>query len=302
MSDILHTPVLLDEIFNLLESLNISDDFIFVDCTLGEGGHSSAVLRKYHNINVIGIERDEIVLNRAKECLIKFKEKVSYFNVWFDDFFNEYPLNSKVNFILADLGISMFHYKMSGRGFSFFEDERLDMRLNPSDGSLSAYDIVNTFDKKRLENLIYELSGERYSKRIVKSILDYRKIKKIETSREISDIVSKAYPRINLKINPATKTFQALRIYVNDELFRLKRSLPLWVESLASNGILAIITFHSLEDKIVKEFFKGLSKEQYCVLTKKPIVSSFEEKKCNNASRSAKLRAIKKLCESNEQD
>lgn len=186
---------------------------------------------------------------------------------------------------------------MSGRGFSFFEDERLDMRLNPGAGGLSAYDIVNNFDKKRLENLIYELSGERYSRRIVKSILEHRKIKKIETSRELQNIVSKAYPRIKLKINPATKTFQALRIYVNDELFRLKKSLPLWVESLSKNGVLAIVTFHSLEDKIVKEFFKGLSKEQYCILTKKPIIPSFEEKRFNNASRSAKLRVIKKLYE-----
>ncbi|AAX16823.1 16S rRNA (cytosine(1402)-N(4))-methyltransferase RsmH [Borrelia hermsii] len=297
MGNIFHTPVLLDEIINLLEIVYVNDGFIFVDCTLGEGGHSSAVLRKYQNISVIGIERDDIILNRAKEFLVEFKGKVSYFNAWFDDFFSEYSLSSKANFILADLGISMFHYKMSGRGFSFFEDERLDMRLNPGAGGLSAYDIVNTFDKVRLENLIYEFGGEHYSKRIVSSILEYRKIKKIKTSRELQGIISKAYPRIKLKINPATKTFQALRIYVNDELFRLKRSLPLWVGSLSRNGILAIITFHSLEDKIVKEFFKGLSKEQYCILTKKPIIASFEEKRCNNASRSAKLRAIRKLYE-----
>ncbi|ANF33797.1 16S rRNA (cytosine(1402)-N(4))-methyltransferase [Borrelia turicatae] len=297
MGNIFHIPVLLEEIINLLEASNISDGFVFVDCTLGEGGHSSAVLKKYQNINVIGIDRDDVVLNRAKESLIEFKGRVSYFNTWFDDFFSEYPLSSKINFILADLGISMFHYKMSGRGFSFFEDERLDMRLNPGAGGLSAYDIINTFDKKRLENLIYELSGERYSRRIVKSILEYRKIKKIETPRELQDIVSKAYPRIKLKINPATKTFQALRIYVNDELFRLKRSLPLWVESLSNNGVLAIVTFHSLEDKIVKEFFKGLSKDQYCILTKKPIMPRCEEKRFNSASRSAKLRVIKKLYE-----
>ncbi|AHH08272.1 16S rRNA (cytosine(1402)-N(4))-methyltransferase RsmH [Borrelia anserina] len=295
MNNIFHTPVLLDKIIDLLETVNIIERFVFVDCTLGEGGHSRAVLSKYQNISVIGIERDSIILDRAKKSLAEFKGKISYFNAWFDDFFCEYSLGNKANFILADLGISMFHYKMSGRGFSFFEDERLDMRLNPDIGGLSAYEIVNTFDKESLENLIYELGGEYYSKRIVKSILEYRKIKKIRTSRELQNIVSKAYPKIKLKINPATKTFQALRIYVNDELFRLKRSLPLWVESLSRNGILAIITFHSLEDKIVKEFFKALDKEQYCILTKKPIISSFEEKRCNNASRSAKLRAIKKL-------
>lgn len=121
MGNIFHIPVLLEEIINLLEASNISDGFVFVDCTLGEGGHSSAVLKKYQNINVIGIDRDDVVLNRAKESLIEFKGRVSYFNTWFDDFFSEYPLSSKINFILADLGISMFHYKMSGRGFSFLK-------------------------------------------------------------------------------------------------------------------------------------------------------------------------------------
>ncbi|AGT27302.1 16S rRNA (cytosine(1402)-N(4))-methyltransferase RsmH [Borrelia miyamotoi] len=294
---IVHTPVLLDEIINLVNTVYMSDEFVFVDCTLGEGGHSRAILSKYQNISVIGIERDNIILNRAKKFLVEFKEKVSYFNIWFDDFFSEYPLNSKVNFILADLGVSMFHYKMSGRGFSFVRDERLDMRLNPDDGSLSAYEVINTFGKEKLENLIYELGGEYYSKRIVKSILEYRKVKTIKTSKELQSIIIKAYPRIRLKINPATKTFQALRIYVNDELFRLKKSLPLWIKSLSRDGILAIITFHSLEDKIVKGFFKGLNEEHYCILTKKPVIASFDEKKYNNASRSAKLRAIKKLYE-----
>ena len=295
---IVHTPVLLNAIMNLLNSIYIKDRFIFVDCTLGEGGHSSAVLKKYQDISVIGIERDNIILNRAKKFLIEFKERVSYFNVWFDDFFSEYPLNNKVNFILSDLGISMFHYRMSGRGFSFVKDEKLDMRLNPDVSVLSAYEIINTFGKGRLEDLIYELGGEYYSKRIVKSILEYRKVKKIQTSKELQGIISASYPaRIKYKINPATKTFQALRIYVNDELFRLKKSLPLWIESLAKDGILAVITFHSLEDKIVKEFFKSLNKEQYCILTKKPVIASFEEKRYNNASRSAKLRAIKKLYE-----
>ncbi|AYE36190.1 16S rRNA (cytosine(1402)-N(4))-methyltransferase [Borrelia turcica IST7] len=293
--DILHSPVLLDEVINLLESSYVSGDYIFVDCTLGEGGHSGAVLRKYENINVVGIERDDIILNRAKKFLEEFKNRITCFNIWFDDFFAEYPLTDKVNFILVDLGVSMFHYKKSGRGFSFLNEETLDMRLNPSDEGLSACDIVNTFSKEKLENLIYELGGEHYSRRIVKSILEYRKVKKIKTALELQNIIERNYPRINVKINPATKTFQALRIYVNDELFRLKRSLPLWLEKLAKDGILAIITFHSLEDKIVKEFFKGLDKNLYSVLTKKPIIPSLKEKKCNNASRSAKLRAVKRI-------
>ncbi|WP_445435905.1 16S rRNA (cytosine(1402)-N(4))-methyltransferase RsmH [Candidatus Borreliella tachyglossi] len=288
-----HTPVLLGEIINFLESVYVNNNFVFIDCTLGEGGHSGAILRKYENINVIGIERDDIILSRAKESLVEFRDRISYFNAWFDDFFSECPLSIKPNFILADLGISMFHYKMSGRGFSLLEDERLDMRLNPDSGGISAYEVVNDFSRERLENLIYEFGGEHYSRRIVKSILEYRKTQKISTTGELRDIINKAYPRIGLKINPATKTFQALRIYVNDELFRLRRSLPLWVESLAEGGVLAIITFHSLEDKIVKEYFKSLDKDSYCVLTKKPIIPSLKEKRCNNASRSAKLRAIK---------
>ncbi|WP_024655494.1 16S rRNA (cytosine(1402)-N(4))-methyltransferase RsmH [Borrelia hispanica] len=297
MGDIFHIPVLLEDIINLVETIYLDDGFVFVDCTLGEGGHSKAVLSKYQNINVVGIERDDVVLNRAKEFLVEFNERISYFNTWFDDFFCEHSLHCRFNFILADLGISMFHYRVGGRGFSFFEDEKLDMRLFPADGGISAYDIVNTFDKEKLENLIYELGGEYYSRRIVKAILEYRKINKIQTSRELQRIICKAYPNVKFKINPATKTFQALRIYVNDELARLKRSLPLWIENLSKNGVLAIITFHSLEDKIVKEFLKGLTKEQYCILTKKPITAGFKEKQYNNASRSAKLRAVKKLYE-----
>ncbi|AHH06377.1 16S rRNA (cytosine(1402)-N(4))-methyltransferase [Borrelia crocidurae DOU] len=297
MGDIFHIPVLLKDVINLVETIYLDDGFVFVDCTLGEGGHSKAVLSKYQNINVIGIERDDVVLNRAKEFLVEFSKRISYSNTWFDDFFCKYSLHRRFNFILADLGISMFHYKVGGRGFSFLEDEKLDMRLFPSDGGISAYDIVNAFDKEMLENLIYELGGEYYSRRIVKAILEYRKINKIQTSRELQRIICKAYPNVKFKINPATKTFQALRIYVNDELNRLKRSLPLWIANLSKNGILAIITFHSLEDKIVKEFFKGLTKDQYCILTKKPITSSFKEKQYNNASRSAKLRAVKKLYE-----
>ncbi|QMU99102.1 16S rRNA (cytosine(1402)-N(4))-methyltransferase RsmH [Borrelia sp. A-FGy1] len=292
---IIHSPVLLDEVINLLETVYVSDGYIFIDCTLGEGGHSGAVLRKYENINVVGIERDVAVLNIAKKFLEEFKDRILYFNVWFDDFFGEYPLSNNVDFILVDLGISMFHYKKSGRGFSFLKEEILDMRLNPCAGGLSAYDIVNTFTKEKLENLIYELGGENYYRRIVKSILEYRKVRKIKTALELQNLIGRDYPRINIKINPATKTFQALRIYVNDELLRLKRSLPLWLEKLAKNGILAIITFHSLEDKIVKEFFKELDKNSYSVLTKKPIIPSFKEKRCNNASRSAKLRVIKRI-------
>ncbi|WKC57873.1 16S rRNA (cytosine(1402)-N(4))-methyltransferase RsmH [Borrelia sp. P9F1] len=296
MGDVmLHTSVLLDEVVDLLDSVCVGDGCIFVDCTLGEGGHSCAVLRKYENISVIGIERDVAILNKAKNFLEEFKDRISYFNIWFDDFFCEYPLKNRANFILVDLGVSMFHYRESGKGFSFLKDEILDMRLDPSSSSLSAYDIVNTFSKEKLENLIYELGGEHYSRRIVKSILESRKVKKIKTALELQNIIERDYPRINFKINPATKTFQALRIYVNDELFRLKRSLPLWLEKLAKDGILAIITFHSLEDKIVKESFKNLDRNLYSVLTKKPIIPSLKEKKCNSASRSAKLRAVKRI-------
>ncbi|UER67493.1 16S rRNA (cytosine(1402)-N(4))-methyltransferase RsmH [Borrelia sp. BU AG58] len=294
-SFMIHIPVLLDEVINLLESVYVGDKCIFVDCTLGEGGHSGAVLRKYEGISVVGIERDVIILDRAKKFLEEFEDKISYFNVWFDDFFGEYPLRDKANFILVDLGISMFHYKRSGRGFSFLQDEMLDMRLDPSSLSPTAYDIVNTFSKEKLEKLIYELGDEYYSRKIVKSILKNRRVKKIETTLELQNIIKRDYPRMDFKINPATKTFQALRIYVNDELLRLKRSLPLWLENLAKNGVLAIITFHSLEDKIVKEFFKGLDKGLYSVLTKKPIIPSAKEKRYNNASRSAKLRAVKRI-------
>ncbi|WNY63951.1 16S rRNA (cytosine(1402)-N(4))-methyltransferase RsmH [Borreliella americana] len=292
-----HFPVLLDEICKLIEDLPVKSDSIYIDSTLGEGVHAKAILEKYDFLSLIGIERDLQILERAKQFLFIFeeRERITYFNDWFDNFFVNYPLNVKANFILVDLGISMFHYKGSKKGFSFLEDEPLDMRLCSSSCKISASEIVNTFSKYDLEALIYNLSNEHYSRRISKAIVEYRKIKKIQTTKELQSIISKVYPFSKVKINPATKTFQALRIYVNDELARLKRSLPFWVENLSKGGILAIITFHSIEDRIVKDFFRSLRSDLYARISKKPILPSFDEIKKNKPSRSAKLRVVKKL-------
>ncbi|WP_434238935.1 16S rRNA (cytosine(1402)-N(4))-methyltransferase RsmH [Borreliella burgdorferi] len=290
-----HFPVLLDAIYKLIEDLPVKSDLIYIDSTLGEGVHAKAILEKYDFLSLVGIERDPQILERARQFLSIFEERITYFNDWFDNFFVNYPLNVKANFILVDLGISMFHYKGSKKGFSFLEDEPLDMRLCSSSCKISAAEIVNTYSKYDLEALIYDLSNEHYSRRISKAIVEYRKIKKIETTKELQSIISKVYPFSKVKINPATKTFQALRIYVNDELARLKRSLPFWVENLAKDGILAIITFHSIEDRIVKDFFRSLSCDLYAKISKKPIMPSFDEIKKNKPSRSAKLRVIKKL-------
>lgn len=292
-NNVFHFPVLLDAICRLIEDLPLKSNLIYIDSTLGEGVHAKAILEKYGFLSLVGIERDSQILERAKRFLRVFEGRITYFNDWFDNFFANYPLNVKANFILVDLGISMFHYKGSKKGFSFFEDEPLDMRLCSS-CSISAAEIVNTFSRYDLESLIYNLSNEHYSRRISKAIVEYRKIKKIQTTKELQSIISKVYPFSKFKINPATKTFQALRIYVNDELARLKRSLPLWVENLAKDGILAIITFHSIEDRIVKDFFKSLSCDLYAKISKKPIIPSFDEIKKNKPSRSAKLRALKK--------
>ncbi|QFI14441.1 16S rRNA (cytosine(1402)-N(4))-methyltransferase RsmH [Borrelia sp. CA_690] len=293
-NNVFHFPVLLDEICKLIEGLPVKSDLIYIDSTLGEGIHAKEILKKYDFLSLVGIERDSQILERAKQFLIAFEERITYVNDWFDNFFLNYPLNVKADFILVDLGISMFHYKGSKRGFTFLEDEPLDMRLCSSSCRISAAEVVNTFSKYDLEALIYDLSNEYYSRRISKAIVEYRKIKKIQTTKELQSIINKVYPVSKFKINPATKTFQALRIYVNDELARLKKSLPLWVENLAKDGILAIITFHSIEDRIVKDFFKSLNCDLYAKVSKKPIIPSFYEIKKNKPSRSAKLRAVKK--------
>ena len=313
--EIIHTSVLLNETLEWLspESESFADNAFMVDSTLGEGGHSFAFLNRYKNLRIIGLDADQKIQARAKERLSCFGDRMNFHLGWFNDFYANYPDNlPKPNLILFDLGISVFHYERSGRGFSFRYDEELDMRLNDSEGK-SASDIVNTMREEELANLIFNYSEERYSRRIARAIVENRQLAPISNSKTLAQIIYDCVPAPYRHggIHPATKTFQALRIAVNAELNRLPEALCSAFNVLEVGGKMGVITFHSLEDRIVKNTFRNWAKVCSCppeqpictcggspkveLLTRKPIGPTEEEVKVNSPSRSAKLRVIRKL-------
>lgn len=313
--EIIHTSVLLNETLEWLSPENESfvDNAFMVDSTLGEGGHSFAFLNRYKNLRIIGLDADQKIQARAKERLSCFGDRMNFHLGWFNDFYANYPDNlPKPNLILFDLGISVFHYERSGRGFSFRYDEELDMRLNDSEGK-SASDIVNTMREDELANLIFNYSEERYSRRIARAIVENRQLAPITNSKVLAQIIYDCVPAPYRHggIHPATKTFQALRIAVNAELNRLPEALNSAFDVLEVGGKMGVITFHSLEDRIVKNTFRNWAKVCSCppeqpictcggspkveLLTRKPIGPTEEEVKENSPSRSAKLRVIRKL-------
>lgn len=309
--DIAHTPVLLEETISLLAPRG--DGELMVDATQGEGGHSEAFLSRFPSLKLIGVDADPAIQAVAKERLAPFGDRVHFYSGWSHSFFAEYPGSLKrPDTILFDLGISMFHYERSGRGFSFRQDEPLDMRIDTSAGP-SAADLVNSLGEQELADLVYKLAEERYSRRIARAIVEARRNSRIESSAALAAIVERAVPGgyRHLRIHPATRTFQALRIAVNGELDRLRELLEAALGVLETGGRMGVITFHSLEDRIVKDFFKTKAKDCTCppeapictcggrrtvdILTRKAVGPSEEEARTNPPSRSAKLRVALKL-------
>ena len=315
--EIVHTPVLLNECLEWLSPVGepYEKNALMVDSTLGEGGHTFNFLSKYKNLSVIGLDADPVIQAKAKERLSSFGERVHFYNGWFNDFYKNYPAEyNKPDLILFDLGISVFHYEKSQRGFSFRYDESLDMRLSPLSEN-SASDLVNNLEEEKLADLIYLYGEEKLSRRIAKAIVEARAGGKIESSKALAEIIWNAVPA-NYRygsIHPATRTFQALRIAVNSELKRLPQALFDAFQDLNAGGKMGVITFHSLEDRIVKNFFKNLGKQCVCppevavcrcggkqcaeILTRKPVCPTEQEVKVNSPSRSAKLRVIRKICD-----
>ena len=292
MMQFVHYPVMHNEVLSYLEPKK--ENALMVDCTLGEGGHTELFLQKYESLRVIGLDRDEAIQAKAKKRLEKFGARFEAKNVCFDDFWREYD-GPQVDLVLFDLGISVFHYEESGRGFGFKHDEVLDMRLGCNAGGPSAKDVVNQYDEQSLADVIYKYGEERYSRRIAAAICEYRASKEIETTGELADLIYKAVPGEyrRRRIHPATKTFQALRIEVNGELDRIEPALEGAVKALNPGGRIAVLTFHSLEDRPVKWYFKN-HEDELEILTKKPIEATVEECKQNPPSRSAKLRVVEK--------
>ena len=287
-----HCPVMANEVLSFLNPGE--KEALMVDCTLGEGGHTSLFLQRYPNLKIIGLDRDSRIMEKAKTRMTPYGDRFEAKNIWFDQFWKNYE-GPAVDFILFDLGISVFHYEESGRGFSFKREEKLDMRLNIDEG-LDASDVVNDYDETSLANLIYNYGEERYSRRIAAAICRYRQNKRIEYTNELADIIWDAVPNEyrHRRIHPATKTFQALRIEVNGELDRIEPALEGALKALKPGGRIAVITFHSLEDRPVKWFFKN-RENVLEILTKKPVEPTQEECEVNPPSRSAKLRVVEKL-------
>jgi 16S rRNA (cytosine1402-N4)-methyltransferase len=284
-----------------------------VDATLGEGGHSYAFLSRFPDLHVIGIDADPEIQKVARERLKEFGERIRFYTGWAQAFFAEFPAELKrPDTILVDLGVSLFHYEKGNRGFSFRKDEKLDMRLDTSSGP-SAADLIAALPEKDLADLLYNNAEERYSRRIAGAIVEARKQGAIAGAAALAELVERAVPAFYRRgpIHPATRTFQALRIAVNGELSRLPDLLEGSLRVLEPGGRLGVITFHSLEDRIVKNFFREKNKDCTCppeapicrcggrravnILTRKGVVPGAAEIKNNSAARSARLRVVEKV-------
>ena len=306
-----HKPIMLNEI---LSGLNINPDGVYMDCTIGGAGHSKKIIEKLsRNGLLIGIDKDYDALNVSTERLKNYSNKKlihSDFND-IENVFEEYDIDN-LDGVLIDLGISSYQIDTAERGFSFLRDGKLDMRMDQTQ-KLSAYEVVNNYSKEKLLKILFEYGEETFAKQIVNNIIKHREIKPIETTFELRDIIEKSLPaKIVYKSGGASKkTFQAIRIEVNGELDRLENTINFLISKLKSGGRIAILTFHSLEDRIVKNVFKENSIGCICppkipvcicnhkaclkVINKKPIIATQDEMKENSRSTCAKLRIAEKL-------
>ena len=326
MQEFKHYPVMAKE---AVDALECKDGKLYIDATLGGGGYSELILQKISpNGRLISFDVDIAAINASSERLKDYENLTivndSYTNI--KKYLDQNNIKEITGGVVFDLGASVPQLTSKERGFSFLSESKLDMRFNQS-ANFTAYDVVNDYKEEELVRIFSEYGEERFSKRIAKKIVETRKMNKIETTKNLVDIIFDATPRIKSKIHPATRVFQAIRIEVNHELDNIKNTLNEVLTLLSNDAILSIVTFHSLEDRIVKQFFKHYSKEwmgeegqQFDVqmqenyrrlyvpdgkivynepllelVNKKPIVASEEEVKANPPSRSAKLRIARRI-------
>lgn len=309
--DMTHNPVLLWE---CIEALDIKPDGIYVDGTLGRAGHSTEIAKKLKNGRLISIDRDQVAIDAAKKKMADFGDKVTFVH---NDFRNlkqillELQID-KIDGILLDLGVSSPQLDDASRGFSYMADAPLDMRMDRS-ANLSAYEVINGYDEASLRRIFFEYGEERYSSRIASNIVKAREVKPIETTLELVDLIKGAMPAAALreKQHPAKRCFQAIRIAVNDELGALSQVLDDAIDCLSTTGRIAIITFHSLEDRIVKKSYNEQVNPCICppsfpvctcgrvpklkLVSRKPILPSAREIEENPRARSAKLRVAERI-------
>ena len=298
----LHYPVLLNEVINIITPQNGGT---FIDCTFGQGGYSKKIL-EYPNTKVIAIDRDKNSQHIASDFKKKFEDRFSFHNIKFSQI-KDLNLKDEIKGIIFDLGYSLNQIKDLSTGLSFDSEGELNMKMGLND--FSAKDVINKLDQKELEQIFKYFGEEKNSKLISKKIALERQKKNLDT-QDLVNIVKRVKKKHYTKTNPATKVFQALRIFVNKEISELSKSLEASASIVSQNGIVLTVSFHSLEDKICKFFFNHLSKQDkvsrylpekkttkksFSLITKKPVTPSSQELKLNPPSRSAKLRAIKKI-------
>ncbi len=310
MAEFNHYSVMLRETVDMLD---VRGDGIYVDCTLGGGGHSSEIAKKLTTGRLICIDRDTDAIEAGKKRLAEYSDRVTFVN---DNFKNiRYILDGlgidSVDGITADLGVSSYQLDTAERGFSYHWDAELDMRMNRAD-SFTAKKLVNEYSEQELFRVISEYGEEKFASRIARAIVQKRQEKEIETTFELVDVIKSAVPKAaQIDKHPARRTFQALRIEVNDEIGMLKGAVESMIDCLSPQGRIAIITFHSLEDRAVKEVFQSKVKGCTCpsnfpvcvcgfkpqleLLNRKPVTADTGELDENNRSRSAKLRGAEKL-------
>lgn len=303
--DTYHIPVMLKEVISFL---NIKPGSWYVDCNLGGGGHTKGILDKGGKVLGIDLDSDAVYetaknfgltvtkkegrLSAESENLILIQDNFSHLS-----HITQTTLTSTASGIIFDLGVSTHQLETAERGFSFNVDAPLDMRMDPSSTSVTAADLINGLHEGELAELFWKLGEENFSRPIAKKVVEARQKKKIETTNELAQIIlSVRHRTLSDRTHPATRIFQALRIAVNDELNSLKAALPQALEALAPKGRLVTISFHSLEDRIVKDFF--LNEQQKCsikIITRKPVTPTEEEVEINPRSRSGKLRVAEKI-------
>jgi len=285
--ELAHKPVLIKEIIKLTGP---KDNETYFDATFGNGGYSKEFL-EVSNCNIIAIDRDPYAKPIAREFKKKYGKRFNFFHSKFSEI-NEVMQKTKakkINGFLFDIGVSSMQLDFPERGFSFIKEGPLDMRMGQK--GTTAYDVVNSKSHEELADIIYYYGDERNSRRIAREIENYRESKKIETTLELAEVVKKCFPKKYYKKHPATKTFQALRIYINNEIEELHSGLNHALKYLKKNGNLYVVTFHSLEDRLVKKFLKIVSQNNKLNKVLKP---SKEEIEHNSRSRSAKLRFYEK--------
>ncbi|MCQ2956969.1 MAG: 16S rRNA (cytosine(1402)-N(4))-methyltransferase RsmH [Mycoplasmoidaceae bacterium] len=300
----IHTPVLLNE---LITNLNIKPNGLYVDCTAGFGGHSSEIAKQLTSGHLTCIDQDINAINHLNK-LFKNKKQVSIVK---DNFVNlDHIVSQQVDGIVFDLGVSSLMFDDPQRGFSYSHEGPLDMRMNQEDSTTAAY-IVNSYSRAQLINLFKQYADVNNPSKVVDAIIKYRQLQEIKTTTELAGIITDCFPGSFVRKHPAKVYFQALRIEVNKELEVLKEVLKQACNKLKPKGRLAIITFHSLEDRIVKNFFKEkseskdlygkdvpvskMSKPEFKLITRKPVVPTEEEIKINHRSKSAKLRVLERI-------